>query len=665
MISAEKIQSIRNKVRIADVVGEFVALKPRGDNLVACCPFHSEKDPTFVVQPEKNIFYCFGCHRGGDAVSFLMEREHCSEEEALRWLAKRYDVAVPEDAKGDALYRVSEFAQRFFEEVIHEDEMGRAVGLSYLHGRGLTDDIIHSFGLGYCPDEWTMLTDKALKEGFEEAVLVQTGLTVRRDDGRLYDRFKGRVTFPIYSVSGRVIGFSCRILRNDKEIAKYVNSPESPIYDKGGILYGLYQAKQAIKEQDKCFLVEGNVDVVSMHQCGVVNTVASCGTALTDKQVRLIKQFTQYVTVVYDGDKAGVKATMRAAELLFKEGMKVRMVLFPDDDDPDSYARKYGKEQLHAYLKENEVDYVDYSALILDKELRNDPIRKAEALKALVKTIACVGDRIERDDYLRKCAQQFRANEQSLRAELAKVLADNAQKEQMAPMDDPTMMPPPDEYFDEQEAIAPPPQRPILPASLPDEAQERQLIALLLNEGSKTILLPAEADGNDTEATENQNNQRGEEPRPTEEPYYVATVIVGDLSDSELEFDNPIYEVIYQEYKSFIERGELPSPDYFIHYPEEQLRNTAIALMVNTLHVSPKWTEKHVSVHDPAMHLKEDVIYSLLTFKLRKLDRQVEQMDREIRLEKEVDDMLILVEKKRRLLVMRKNIADQLNCVYN
>lgn len=641
MFTEKNIQDVKCQVRIEDVVGEFVGLKRRGEVLVGCCPFHTESDPSFIVRPDKGLFYCCGCGKGGDAVAFLQEVEHCSKEEALRWLASRYGVALPEMEGGDELYRVNDFAQRFFVDYMMHDEMGRAVGLSYFVGRGLSEEIIERFGLGCCPDEWSTLTDRARKEGFSEEALVQTGLAVKRDNGTLFDRFKGRVTFPIYGLTGRVLGFSCRTLRNDEKMAKYVNSPESPIYDKGSVLYGLFQAKQAIKEKDKCYLVEGNVDVVSMHQSGVENSVASCGTALTDKQVRLMKQLTKRVTVVYDGDKAGVKATMRAAELLFLEGMQVRMVLFPDDDDPDSYARKHGSEALRKYLEENEANYVDYTYRTLGGDLSNDPIRKAETMRSMVKTIACVSDHMERAGYIRQMTFRFHNSEPSLQTELGKVLAEMERKRYEAQRPQPEQLP--DDLFLPEEYGHPTP-APQTPTSTEDERQERKIVSLLLNSGHELIEV---------------EHQEGEEPQA-----YVAVLIVSDLLESELEFDNPIYHTIFQEYVSFIERGELPGQEYFTTYPNAQLRTTAISLLVDTMHVSPKWAEKHVAVQDPSKHLKEDVVYSLLTFKLRKLDRKIKELDRDMHLQRG-DDTMLLVAKKMQMLNARKAICDELNCVYN
>ena len=314
MISQETKQKILEATRIEEVIGDFVSLKKRGANHIGCCPFHNEKTPSFYVSPSKGIYKCFGCGEAGDAVSFLMKHEHYAYPEALRWLAQKYNIAVEEQQlseeqqrkrnERDGLFHVSEFAQKYFEDYMLNNEMGRAVGLGYFHERGLTDAIIKRFGLGYSPDEWQAFTTHALKSGYSREVLEKTGLTIFKEDGKMYDRFRGRVTFPIYSVSGRVLGFSCRILSKEKQAAKYVNSPDSEIYNKGHILYGLFQAKNAISRQDKCYLVEGNLDVVSMHQSGVENTVASCGTSLTPDQVRLIKRYTPNVTIVYDSDAA-------------------------------------------------------------------------------------------------------------------------------------------------------------------------------------------------------------------------------------------------------------------------------------------------------------------------------------------------------------------------
>ena len=328
MIDQGTIQRIMDATRIEEVIGEFVTMKRRGTNYVGCCPFHNEKTPSFSVSPAKGIYKCFGCGESGNAVGFLMKHEHYTYPEALRWLAAKYGIEVEEEElseeqrekkdERDALFHVSEFAQKYFAKLLYEDEMGVAVGLGYFHNRGLTDNVIKAFGLGYCLDEWDGFTKYAKSNGYSDNVLQKTGLSIFKEDGKVYDRFRDRVMFPIYSVSGRVLGFSGRILSKEKSPAKYVNSPDSEIYSKSHILYGLYQAKGAIAKQDKCYLVEGNIDVISMFQSGVENVVASCGTSLTVEQVRLIRRYTRNVTVLYDGDAAGIKAAMRAVNMLFE-----------------------------------------------------------------------------------------------------------------------------------------------------------------------------------------------------------------------------------------------------------------------------------------------------------------------------------------------------------
>ena len=376
MIDQETIQRIMDAARIEEVIGDFVSLKKRGANHIGCCPFHNEKTPSFYVSPSKGIFKCFGCGEAGDVVKFLMKHEHYTYPEALRWLAQKYNIEIQEEEQTeeqkerqnerDALFHVSEFAQKYFADLLYNDEMGRAVGLSYFHSRGLSDEVIKNFGLGYCLDEWSNFTDHARKNGYSDIVLEKTGLTIFKEETKkAYDRFRGRVMFPIYSISGRVLGFSGRVLSSEKQAAKYVNSPDSDIYNKSRILYGLYQARTAISKANKCYLVEGNIDVISMHQSGVENTVASCGTSLTTEQIRLIKRYTPNVTVLYDGDSAGIKAALRAVNLLFSEGMHVRCVLFPDGEDPDSYAQKYGSSALQDYLASHEDNFVIFKTRVL------------------------------------------------------------------------------------------------------------------------------------------------------------------------------------------------------------------------------------------------------------------------------------------------------------
>jgi len=438
MINQETIQRIMDATRIEEVIGDFVSLKKRGANHIGCCPFHNEKTPSFYVSPSKGIFKCFGCGKAGNAVGFLMDHEHYTYPEALRWLAQKYNIEIEEErmtdeqrerqSERDALFHVSEFAQKYFSQLMWEDEMGRAVGLGYFHERGLTDKVIKDFGLGYCLDKWTDFTDHARKNGYSDEVLEKTGLTIfKNEEGKtkVYDRFRGRVMFPIYSISGRVLGFSGRILSKEKQAAKYVNSPDSDIYNKSHILYGLFQAKNAISRADRCYLVEGNVDVVSMHQSDVCNTVASCGTSLTVEQIRLIKRYTQNVTVVYDGDSAGIKAALRAFNLLFEEGMHAHAVLFPDEEDPDSYAQKYGSTRLQEYLRDHEMNFVEFKMATsgITDISAIDPIRKSNLIKEYTESLALIQDPNEQSGYVTLIASALRVGENDLRRTLAQAIA--------------------------------------------------------------------------------------------------------------------------------------------------------------------------------------------------------------------------------------------------
>ncbi|MBR0073865.1 MAG: DNA primase, partial [Bacteroidales bacterium] len=440
MIPPDTIQRIMDATHIEEVISDFVSLRRRGANYVGCCPFHNEKTPSFSVSPSRGIFKCFGCGEAGNTVHFLMKHEHFSYPDALRYLANKYGIEIqekeltPEEQKAqterDTLFHVSEFAQQHFADLLYNNEDGRNIGLAYFYERQLSDDIIKKFGLGYCLDQWDAFTKHALASGYSEDALVKSGLTIKKEEGekRLYDRFRGRVMFPIFNASGRVLGFSGRVLTSEKTAAKYVNSPDSEIYDKSHTLYGIFQAKNAIARQDLCYLVEGNIDVISMHQSGLENTVASCGTSLTTEQIRLIKRYTRNVSLMYDGDPPGVKAAIRAIDLLLSEGMKVRVVLFPDNDDPDSYAKKYGSEQIQTFVKENAVDFVRFKTSVLMAQAGNDPIRLSEASSEMVKTIALVADLMERSEYIRECASIMKINEASIAQSVAKAILNNKQR---------------------------------------------------------------------------------------------------------------------------------------------------------------------------------------------------------------------------------------------
>ena len=416
MIPQETVNLILDTARIEEVVSDFVTLKRRGASYVACCPFHNEKTPSFYVTPAKGIFKCFGCGKAGSAVSFVMEHEHYSYSEALRYLANKYHIEIVEKEesaediaarqRSESLMLVTEFAQKFFVENLDSPE-GRNVARAYYTKRALDDDTVRKFGLGWAPSSRTALRDAALAAGYKEEYLLAAGLCVKHDDGKVLDKFYDRVTFPIHSVSGRVIAFSCRTLRSDNP-AKYVNSPETDIYTKGKILYGIYFAKSEISRLDECILVEGNVDMVMMHQLGITNVVASCGTSLTTEQIRLIRKFTENITIIYDGDPAGIHAALRGINLVLAEGMNVRIVLLPEGEDPDSFCRQHSLEEVRSFISSNARDFISFKSDLLVKEAGNDPIRRANLINDIADTIAQVPDAVKRSVYADTAAEKFK-----------------------------------------------------------------------------------------------------------------------------------------------------------------------------------------------------------------------------------------------------------------
>ncbi len=655
MIDQETIQRIMDAARIEEVIGDFVSLKKRGANHIGCCPFHNEKTPSFYVSPSKGIYKCFGCGEAGDVVAFLKKHEHFTYPEALLYLAKKYNIEVREEEQTeeqrerqnerDALFHVSEFAQKYFDHLLWEDEMGRAIGLSYFHSRGLSDEIIKRFGLGYCLDEWTNFTDHARRSGYSDAVLEKTGLTIFKEDtGKSYDRFRGRVMFPIYSISGRVLGFSGRILSSEKQAAKYVNSPDSDIYNKSRILYGLYQARQAIAKANKCYLVEGNLDVISMHQSGVENTVASCGTSLTVEQIRLIKRYTPNVTVLYDGDSAGIKAALRAVDLLFTEGMHVRVVLFPDGDDPDSYAQRHGSAALQDYLAQHEDNFVMFKTRVLLDSVKSDPIRKAELVKETVQTIALVPDLLERTEYISQCAHLLDVPEEALASELAKAINRNRQKAYEGQPQVPAPQSPQDTQNIQNTPIIQNiqnTQNTQNNQTPPPDPREKQLISLLLNFGETAIELAVP-------------DERGVNQYYT---YPIYELIVNDLQAEELTFSHPLCQRIYEHYAAAVDAGQPADATHFITVDDEELRQFAISLMVDTYRISDSWKKKQIVVPKLDDNLQLATTEALFNFKLKCLDDRIADNAQRMRRATSDDELFVLLEEKKQLIALRRDIG--------
>lgn len=543
MIPQETIAKILDLTRIEDVLGEYISLKRKGANLWACCPFHNEKTPSFSVSPAKGFYKCFGCGKSGSTISFLMEHEGMSYTEAIKHLGKKYGVEVvdkeetPEqiiaNKRKESLFLVSEFAQKFYTQSLDTDE-GRTLARAYYASRGIEDETIKRFGLGWAPSKASKsFTETALANGYKEEYLVATGLTVKKDDGTLYDRFRERVMFPIHDVRGRIIAYSGRTLRSDKEIAKYVNSPESELYIKSNALFGIYLAKSEISRLDKCILVEGNVDVVSMHQLGIRNVVASCGTSLTAEQIRLIKRFTNNITIMYDGDGAGVHAAERGIGMILKERMNVRVVFLPEGQDPDDFARKHTLEEVQEFLRTNEQDFISFKADRLLKEAAGDPIRKASLISDIADTIALVDDQIQRTVYAQSCATKFGVSEDVILTRVSSTRTKNiseAYKEKGG-----TVSIPGADYVPARKE-----EPAITPASMPSpmsaaarnlDAAERGLLFYVLRYGRELLLFPPD--------------DRCYRP---EGPQTVLDFIDGVLQADSIVFSRDVYQRAYDGY---------------------------------------------------------------------------------------------------------------------
>ena len=424
-ISKETIQRIQDQADVLEVVSDFVSLKKKGANWMACCPFHDEKTPSFTVSPSKGIYKCFGCGRGGDAISFVMEIESASYPEALRYLANKYGIEIQEDEKltdeeraqqteRESILILLDYAAKYFEEMLHQHDEGKALGMSYFKERGFLPKTLETFHLGYSLAAWDGFTKVALKKGYSKELLQKAGLTIIKDDKKFFDRFRERVIFPIHNVSGKTIAFGARLLKKDKKQAKYLNSPETLVYHKSKVLYGIYQAKKTIRDQDECYLVEGYTDVISLHQGDIQNVVASSGTALTKEQIKLIRRFTNNITVLYDGDSAGIKASLRGVDLILEEDLNVRIVALPDGEDPDSYLKELGPTAFQKYLSEHKEDFITFKTQLYAQEAKDDPIKKAEMIREVVGSIMKIPDEIKRRVYFQSCSAMLGIDEATL-----------------------------------------------------------------------------------------------------------------------------------------------------------------------------------------------------------------------------------------------------------
>lgn len=647
MIPQETVQQILDAARIDEVVGDYVSLRKRGTNLLGICPFHQEKTPSFMVSPAKGIFKCFGCGKGGDSLSFVMEHEHYTYPEALRYLANKYNVEIVEEEKSpeqlqklndkEALFHLSDFAAKYFAKLLFEDTNGRNIGLSYFREREFTDTTIEKFQLGYCLDQWDAFTKAALKQTYQKQYLVQTGLSIEKED-KLFDRFKGRVMFPIHNLSGRVIGFGGRILGSDKTKAKYVNSPESEIYNKSQVLYGIFFAKKKIIEKDQCLLVEGYTDVISLHQAGVENVVSSSGTSLTTEQIKLISRFTKNITILYDGDAAGIKASFRGIDMILEQGLNVKVVLFPNGEDPDSYARTHRSAEVEDYILTQSVDFIRFKTNLLLEDAQGDPIKRAELIKDILHSISLIPDNIYRSVYVQECSRLLQIGEADLLSKLNKMLREKFVKNTHNVQEQHTI-PKEGELRPQLE----------LNAQIIGYEQEKEILRLLLIHG----LRETEQVFVDADKVE------------FKEKLSVANYIVEEIEINELNFDTILHQDIFNVFAARVRENKIPNANFFLQHQNEGVKQLIVDICSNPYELSPKWIDKGIYVYseEDQHKLDEAVFESMLAFKIKKIEKMIQDIEEKMRQKVAEEEEIQLLLKKKQLDEMRRILSQKLRRV--
>ena len=623
MISKETIDEIYSAAQIEEVVADFVPLKRRGQNWVGVCPFHNDKNPSMYVSPRLGIFNCFVCHTGGNAVNFVMKHEQISYPEALRYLAKKYGINIVEDARSEdltdeeklkeSLVAVNKFAEQYFINQLLNTEEGQTIGLSYFKERGFTQQTIKKFRLGYCPDGWDKFTQEALKNGYQLEHLIMTGLTKQSESGKIFDFYRGRVIFPIYDKLGKPVGFGGRILKKDEKTAKYFNSPESPVYHKSNVLYGFYQAQRAIKSQDNVYLVEGYTDVLSMVQAGIENVVATSGTAFPDGQIRLLKSKTNNVTVLRDGDRAGINAALKDINILLGNGFNVSVVMLPDGEDPDSFAQGHSDTEITDYLKSHADSFILFKARVMAAEAGNDPAKRAAMVKDIIQSIALIQDDITKQLYIKELSKLFNLEEKYLTAELrkniVKTIKDNAKKESG------------------QDVViqTPSEEKPSGNIIIQDENGlfhiEEKIILLILKYGAYEI---------DAETTDENGQEQCQKIR-------LDQYIFNEFTEEEINFQEPLFQNIYEEYAVIASKaaGQDDIIKAFVNHENTDIRQFAIEhLMEDDLEISPEWLRRFEvctdSVKNSSYKLNEEVYHSILLFKYKIIEQYVKFLHEEI-----------------------------------
>ncbi len=641
MIDRATIERIFSTADIVEVIGEFVNLKRSGQNYKGLSPFTNEKTPSFFVSPAKGIFKCFSSGIGGNVVTFLMEHEKLSYPEALKYLARKYSIEITEreetseelQLKDDreSMIALNLFAQKYYSENLFNTEEGRAIGLSYFHERGFRDNVIQKFQLGYSREQKDAFSKTALNNGYKTEYLLKTGLSVQRDN-QYYDRFHGRIIFPIHGLSGQILGFGARILKSDEKTAKYLNSPESDVYHKSSILYGLYFARQSIIKNDKCFLVEGYTDIISMHQAGIENVIASSGTSLTVDQIRLVKRFTKYITVLYDGDDAGIKASLRGIDLILEEGLNVKVVLFPDGEDPDSFARNKGAIEFADFIRNNESDFITFKTRLLLSDSKSDPVKRATLITDVVRSVAIIPDGITRTVYIRECSKILDIDERFLYAEIRKIRRKKAEQKYRV------------DYTNTGYTEDEPKSVQIVKPDSDSATIEKDIIRLLLNYGNQEVI-----------KVTNRNNQ--------EEMISVARYIVNEIENDDLEFKDPALKIIYDKVIQAVSDGKQIDEKFFLFHPDDNIARISVDLLATTYQLSKIWERHETFVETEDMKLKEVVPETVNAFKNNKVVTLIKETQQKIRTAQEnndVDNILLLQQRFIVLNELKKNLSKNL-----
>ncbi|MGC9151328.1 MAG: DNA primase [Microbacter sp.] len=619
MIDPATVDKIMNAAQILDVVSDFVTLKKRGVNYVGLCPFHEERTPSFSVSPAKNICKCFSCGKGGNAVNFIMEHEQMSYYEALKYLAKKYNIEViekeltPEEAaqKNDreSMLAVNKFAQNYFTSLLFDSSEGRNVGLAYFHERGFRDDVIRKFQLGYSSEKRDAFSVAALSKAYKKDFLIKTGLSIEKDGGALFDRFWGRVMFPVHSLSGTIIAFGGRVLKKEDKTAKYVNSPESEIYHKSNELYGIYFAKQAIVKYDRCFLVEGYTDVLAMHQAGIENVVASSGTSLTKGQIRLIHRFTENVTVLYDGDAAGIKASIRGIDMLLEEGLNIKVVLLPAGEDPDSFAKSQDAAQFIRYIEDHQQDFIRFKTSLLLDDAGNDPVKRAALIGDMVRSIAVIPDRLIRSEYVKECSTLLSTDEKLLYAEINKYI----QNRNASHSDQPAT--PSDKDDQVEEHFAPINQRNDY------EEEERNIIRFLIRYGNQILFSSTDSSEGDS--------------------ITVAAYIIHELEQDQLHFTHPIHAKILDEVQQHYQQVDFTFETYFLNHHDPEISRFSTDLIAEKYVLSRLFLDQNVQMEDRLtesvprvlFEYKNKIVITMLKQKMEALKRANDAHDEALELQ--------------------------------